>query len=380
MQSLPSPIPGSAMVARVFARILRRAADDRGASGAPSKPSVGAALALILLVALALSASGCTGIINNNPELRWRLFSFFGASKICPEMLKRGVPIRLQERSASIGRFFPMQCTYAVDNSRQVVTVSIAGTGYGYMMPAKRVGFSLSASVEYRPDFVIAGDDLYLWAKLNRMVDGPRFQLGYVENPIVDVAANVPPFGGIANFLGNQVVASAMTQGFTVIHNDDKGDDFTVGLIYPPQRPHHPFQVTTSERFTFANETINVQGNERDFLGPFEITTAGQALYLTMTLKGPAVDVMIVDKATGDQWRDMYQTGKPLGPAPGPVQGGGPLQPGPVDNRRYALSPGLYYVVIDNTPYAGLVSPVGSLFNPLNGTMAEISYVAQLAK
>lgn len=366
MQSMPSFNPGSAMVARVPSRTRRT--------------SICASLALVALIALSLSLSGCTGIINNNPELRWQLFSLFGASKICPEMLKRGVSVRLQERSPAIGRFFPMQCTYTVDNSRQVVTVSIAGTGYGYLMPAKRVGFSLSASVEYRPDFVIAGDDLYLWAKLNRMVDGPRFKLGYVENPIVDVAANVPPFGSIANFLGNQVVTSAMTQGFTVIHNEDKGDDFTLGLIYPPQRPHHPFQITTSERFTFANETINVQGNGRDFLGPFEITSVGQALYLTMTLQGPAVDVMIVDKATGDLWRDMYQTGKPLSGPPGLVLGGGPLQPGPVDNRRYALQPGLYYVVIDNTPFAGMVSPVGSLFNPLNGTMAEISYVAQLSK
>ena len=118
------------------------------------------------------STPSSVGIINNNPELRWKLFSLFGASKICPEMLKRSVSIRLQDRSPAIGRFFPMQCTYAVDEARQVVTVSMAGTGYGYMLPAKRVGFSLTAAVEYRPDFVIAGDDLYVWAKLNRIVDG----------------------------------------------------------------------------------------------------------------------------------------------------------------------------------------------------------------
>ena len=169
-----------------------------------------------------------------------------------------------------------------------------------------------------------------------------------------------------------------MTQGFTVIHNEDRGDDFSLGVLYPPQRPHHPFQVTSSERFTFANETVDVQGNERDFLGPFEVVKSGQSLYLTLSVTGPAVDVIIVDKATGDAWRDSYQTGKPLGPPPGPVLNGGPLQPGAADNRRYPLPPGTYYVVIDNTPYAGTVSPVGSLFNPLNGTMAEVSYVAQL--
>jgi len=346
-----------------------------------SRPRRLAAAAIVLVAfVLSLSLSGCQSVINSSPELRWQLFSLFGASRICPEMLKTGVSLRLQERSPAIGRFFPMQCSYNVDNSRQVVSVSIAGTGYGYLMPAKRVGFSVTATVEYRPDFMLAGDEMYLWAKLNRIVDGPHFQLGYIENSLVDVAANIPPFGGIANFLGNQVVASAMTQGFTVIHNPDKGNDFTMGILYPPQRPHHPFQVTSNERYTFANETIEVQGEQRDYLGPFEVTSSGQSLLLTMSLQGPAVDVMIVDKATGDVWRDMYQTGKPLGGPLGSVLAGGPLQPGPVQNRSYSLPPGLYYVVIDNTSAAGLVKPVGSLFNPLSGALAQISYVAQLTK
>jgi hypothetical protein len=352
------------------------------AARAKSSSSRSPALVALVLVAIALSVSqaGCAGIINNNPELRWKLFSLFGAPKICPEMLKRGVPIRLADRAPAIGRFFPMQCSYTTDGTRQVLSVNIAGTGYAYMSPAKRVGFSLTAAVEYRPDFVMAGDDIYIWAKLNRVVDGPRFQIGYIENPIIDVAANVPGVGSIANFLGQQVVSNVMTQGFTVIHNDTTGDDFTLGNLYPPSRPHHPFQVVGTDRFTFANETVDVQGNQRDYLGPFEVTSSGQALYLTMSLTGPAVDVMIVDKASGDAWRDAYQTGKPLGPPYGPVLGGAPLQPGPVQNSRYALPPGLYYVVIDNTAAAGTVAPTGSFFGALGGgTTATVSYVAQLA-
>jgi hypothetical protein len=356
---------------------------DRSSPARPRERGRRSLAAFLTLVALSLvlsSSAGCVGIINNSPELRWKLFSLFGASRICPEMLKRSVAIRLQDRSPAIGRFFPMQCTYAVDDARQVVTVSVGGTGYGYMLPAKRVGFSLTTAVEYRPDFVIAGDDLYVWAKLNRIVDGPRFQLGYVENPLADVAANIPPFGSIANFLGNQVVTSTMTQGFTVIHNEDRGDDFTLGLIYPPVRPHHPFQVTSSERFTFVNETVDVQGGQRDYLGPFEIANANQALYLTMSSQGPAVDVLVVDKMTGDVWRDMYQRGMPLGPSPGPVLAASVLQPGTVANLRFPMPPGQYYVVVDNTAAAGTVAPVGSIWNPLNGTLAQVNYVAQLAK
>jgi hypothetical protein len=334
---------------------------------------------------LAFTFAGCpciSGPVNASPALRWWLFSNFGASKICPEMLKRGMPLRMQDRAPAIGRFFPMQCSYNVNDSARTVIVNFVGTGYLYLSPAKRVGFSATGSVEYRPDFQIADDDIYVWGRLNRMVQGPSFQLGYVENGLLDLAANLPPFGSLANFLGSQVVSGEMTRGFTVVHNEDRGDEFTLGILVPPQRPFRPFDVSASERYTFANETTEIHQNQRDFLGPFEIAENGQALQLMMTLQGPAVDVMIVDKATGDAWRDAYQRGLPggMGPPPGPVLAGGPLQPNITDQRRYPLMPGLYYVVIDNTPTAGLVSPPTLFFNPLGDAVARVSYVAQLSE
>ena len=79
-----------------------------------------------------------------------------------PEMLKTSVPIHLQDR-APVGRpLLPDDVQRTVDQRRRVMVVSMAGTGYGYMTPAKRVGFSVTASVEYRPDFVVAGDDIYV--------------------------------------------------------------------------------------------------------------------------------------------------------------------------------------------------------------------------
>jgi len=360
------------MLARVTAR------------SAPRFPRLSRAALLLAAMVVALSFAGCpciSGPVNASPGLRWFLFSNFGASRICPEMLKSGVSLRLQDRAPAMGRFFPMQCSFNIDDSAQTVTVHISGTGYGYMIPAKRVGFSLTASVEYRPDFQIAGDDVYVWGKLNRLVQGPNFQMGYVENPVVDVMANVPPFGGIANFLGNQVVTGSLSRGFTVVYNEEKGKDFTLGIIMPPAKPHHPFDVTSSEQFTFGNEEIEVNAQQRDYLGPFEVTGDGQALFLKMTAQGAPVDVMIVDKATGDAWRDSYQRGLPLGGPPGPVQAGTVLQPGQIDNRRYPLRPGLYYVVVDNTNAAGLVGPSPlSLLNPLGGAAARVSYLAQLVE
>jgi hypothetical protein len=343
-----------------------------------------ASLALALLVVV---LSGCGAILNNNPDLRWFVFSRYGASRVCPEMLKTSVSIHLQDRAPAVGRFFPMSCTANVDQARRVMVVSMGGTGYGYLLPAKRIGFSVTASVEYRPDFVVAGDDVYVHARVNRIVDGPHFQTGYIENPVMDLVGNLPPFGNVANLLGNQAVTRTLTQGFTVVHGDH-GDDFSLGLLYPPSRPAHPFTVQGRDRFTFANETTDVQPAQLDFLGPFEVTKSGQAIFLSTTVQGAQVNVAVVSKPTGDLWRDNYQTGKPVTP-PGPVLYGNVVPPGPVDTRRYNLPPGVYYVVVDNSvagaqqgggPFPALLNPLNPLGLAGGGGLARVSYVAQLAE
>jgi hypothetical protein len=345
----------------------------------PASPA--AALVLALLV---LGLSGCAGILNNNPDLRWFVFSRFGASRVCPEMLKTSVSIHLEDRAPGVGRFFPMTCNATVDQARRVMVVTMGGTGYGYLPPAKRIGFSVTASVEYRPDFVVAGDDVYVHARVNRILDGPHFQTGYIENPVLDLMGNLPPFGNLANVLGNQAVTRTLTQGFTVVHGD-RGDDFALGLLFPPERPAHPFTVHSRERFTLANETTDVQPTQLDFLGPFEVTKPGQALFFSTTVQGPPVTLAVVTKQTGDAWRDNYQTGR-LGPPPGPVLESVSVQPGPVDTRRFNLPPGFYYVVIDNAVAGAQGGPFPALLNPLNplglngaGGLARVSYIAQLA-
>jgi hypothetical protein len=349
----------------------------------PRARAASATLALLVLtLASVLGGCPCVKTITDwSPALRWWLFATYGAGRICPEMLKQGISLRLEDRSPAIGRFFPAQCAYNVNDEAKTVTVHVGGTGYGYMAPAKRVGFALSVSVEYRADFMIAGDDMYVWGRPNRIVQGPDFKLGYLENPLADLAANIPPFGGIANFLGNQVVRTEMNRGFTVIANEDKGNDFSLGMLQPPAKPHHPFDISASERFTFANETVDVYANQRDYLGPFEVAKAGQALYLTMSVQGPAVDVMVVDRRTGDAWREAYQLGRPLGPPPGPVLGGQPLQPGPQVQQRYVLAPGSYYVVVDNTAAAGAVRPPAGLpLLSLTDPLSRVSYLAQVGE
>ncbi len=347
----------------------------------PSAHPAGSFLMLLVLVfAFVLAGCPCTeSVVNNNPEFRWWLFSNFGASRICPEMLKVGVSLKTDPRSpSSIGRFFPTTCNYVVDDPNKMVSVQFSGTGYGYMQPAKRVGFSCSATVQLRPDFLISNDDVYVFGRMNQVLY-PDFRVGYIENPAVSVATNIPGFGTIANVFGQQVLTSELTRGFTVVANEDRGNDFALGILMPPARPIKPFRVSNEERFTFANENVDVHGNQRDYLGPYEVSS-GQSLYVTMSVQGPTVDVMIVEKRVGDAWREAYQIGQPLGGPPGIVVGGGPVAPGPQQTRKYSLQPGLYYVVIDNTPYAGLVSPPASPLNALFDPVARVSYVTQVGE
>jgi hypothetical protein len=89
---------------------------------------------------------------------------------------------------------------------------------------------------------------------------------------------------------------------------------------------------------------------------------------------------MVLSKVHGDQWRDEYIAGRPLGPPPGPVVAGGPVQPGTEMRTSYRLAPGQYYIVVDHTQFAGTVMPPSpGLFSPLTGgPVARISYAIQL--
>lgn len=345
------------------------------------RPRPAAALGLGVLV-LALVGAGCPclrGPVNSSPSLRWWLFSNFGASKVCPEMLKRGMALKMQDTGPAVGRFFPTQCTVDVNDDAQVITVNFAGTGYAYTPITRRVGFSTTASVEYRPDFYLGEEDMYVWGKVNRIANNPAFQLGYVENPLVGGATSMTPLGTVANMFGNQIAIGELTQGFTVVRNEDRGDDFSLGILMPPVRPHHPFDVTDSEDFTFANETTEIHAGQMDFLGPFEIVDSDQYLLMRYSVQGFAIDAMVVDRRTGDLWREAYQTGRPVVPVPGPILAGGPINAGPEVRVPYRVAPGQYYVVVDHSSLVGTVAPPAT-FIPLSDPLVRLSYVAQLVE
>ncbi len=335
------------------------------------------AVSAVFGLALSFSAVGCPCIddtVNSNPWLRWKIFAGYGAGRLCGEMTKRGASLRLGDGTPVIGRFFPNACQSVTNDDRQTVTLQFSGDGYAWTPITKRMSFSNSATVEYKPDFQKNGGTIYVWFRPVAM-SAPNFQVGFVEQPIVGAATAMTPLGTFANQFGQQIVSSELGRGFTVIH-ESAGDDFAMGYLKPGERPPHPYDIHGSDRVMFLNETADVHSGALDFLGPVEIDGKGRMLFVRIRSAGIPLDLAVVPRAAGDEWRRQYQNnaGVPL-PAMPPLASS-TVPPDADTDRSMALPAGQYYVVVDNSPYVGQVAPppAGPLFDPV----ARVSYVISM--
>lgn len=330
---------------------------------------------LRLLVALSLaftllsSATGCSclrGPVNASPGIRWWLFSNFGASKVCPELLKRGAPLKLgQLGAASVGRFFPTQCDVQVDGQRQTMLLRVTGTGYANLPVARRVGFQATIAVEYAPDFFLADDDsMYVWGKFTRLVAPPDLRIIGVENPVVNLATQTP-VGNVATVLGQGIMTGELGRGFTVVRQAD-GDDFAMGHLTPPAKPIRQFQ-TREDHASLASDLTEIRSLSREYLGPFEVTGDGLALSVRSRLQGAPLVYSVVDRTSGDAWRRAYESAGPLAPPfVAPLhQGQLPVGEG---TQTFPLPAGQYFIVLENRTAppligfgVGIADPVATL-------------------
>jgi hypothetical protein len=311
-----------------------------------------------LVLALAVGGVGCpcSGIVNSSDSLRWWLFSNFGASKVCPEMQKRGMPLKLQALGPnSVGRFFPLTCQVAVNDATRTMAVTVTGSGYALLPVTRRIGFYAGISVEYRPDFRLTDDATYVWGRVNRMLTTPDLRITGVENKIVSLATQTP-IGDVATVIGQSIVSGEIAKGFTVVHQDD-GDDFALGELLPPAKPPRPFSPG-KDHIMLATDVTEVHAASRDYLGPFSVDGGGAALFVRFRIAGAPLDYLVVDKTLGDMWRQSYERGDPIGPPPGqPISYG--TAPIGDSQRAVPLNPGLYYVVVENkAPAAALGVPM----------------------
>ncbi len=345
-------------------------------------------LKIIGLISVLILGVGCPCVksaVNASPGLRWWLFSNFGAQRVCPEMLKRGAPLRLAEGGNVIGRFFPSRCVSTIHdegirnnpNKTGSMTLDFGGTGYAWTPIAGRIGFSMDTSVDYEFDFEMGDDDVYVYAKNPLITKGPDFRVGYVENKVVNWGLQSPA-GYMVNTFGNQIVRSQLASGFTVLHGDD-GDDFTLGILRPPGKPKHPYDVEKGDKLVFANETAEIHNNQVDFIGPFEVADSDQALFVRIRVTGPAADALILPRGTGDLWREGLQLGGALGPPPGPPISGFTIQPGQEMRQKVKVPKGQYYLVVDNSPAVGTVAPPWNPLSVVGANLLVTSYIVELA-
>lgn len=298
--------------------------------------------------------------MNSSDSLRWWLFSNFGASKICPEMMKKSVPIKLPllGGQSSVGRYFPSQCAVRVNDAARTVTVDVTGSGYAVLPFTRRVGFYAGLSIVYAMDFRLAEDATYVWGRYQRLAAPADLRLLGVENQVVNLATQTP-FGDLATLLGRGIIEGELAKGFTVVRLED-GDDFTLGHLEPPERPKRQFAATGKDRVVVASDQVELRASTRDYIGPIEVSRSNASVVVKLRVAGPAVDFLLVDKMLGDAWRQPYETARPLGPPPGQPIGYGQAPAGETV-RAFALNPGLYYLVVENRTAA----PAGALGMPM---------------
>jgi len=341
------------------------------------KPRLRTASLALGLLAISVAGSGCPctdRIVNSSPWLRWQIFALFGSGRLCDEMLKRGAPLRMSDGAPVIGRFFPSTCHSQINDDRRTVTVQFSGDGYAYTPITRKMSFFAQGVVEFQPDFHKDGSTLYVWFRpVGR--PSPTFNVGYVAQPMVGLATSMTPLGTFVNLFGTQIMSSELGRGFTVIQDDD-GDDFSLGILQPPQRPTHPYQVRGSDRFVVANDTTEVQPNTLDFIGPIELDS-DRTLTLQIRSTRVPLDAVIVRRDMGEAWRQQYQKVNGVIPPPSaPIA----LTTIPADTdvvRPISLPRGQYYIVLDNSSVVGQVAPPASL--PLLTPVARASYLVWIA-
>ena len=324
-------------------------------------------LGLVLLAALLAGCSLFRSAVNDSPELRWWLFSQFGAGQLCPEMLRRSAPLRLSAGGNVIGRLFPAACQAQVDDSRRTVSLDFSGSGYAWTPLAGRVGFSVHAAVEYRADFSLEDDATYVCARAERLLFAPQFRVDSIQNRLVDWASQQSAAGYLANLFGSQITSNQLASGFTVVRSSE-GDSFSLGILQPPQRPAQALRAGGEDRRLVESATAEIRVEQLDFLGPIWIESDARELFFEYQLNGPAAEALLYARADADRWREGLQQGALLAPPPMPALFSFALVPGAGQSQRVRMPPGQYVLVVDHSSRVGGVNPP---YNPLNAVGAN---------
>ncbi len=294
-----------------------------------------------------------------------------GLNEFCKQMMSKNAPLQLSVDSPVIGRFYARSCQQQQLQNGDFY-VQFSGLGYAFTNISKKLSFTMAGSVQYAQDFQVSEDcDIYAYFRSSK-IQSSDFRINKIEQPFASFLNTLSPMG--ENF-GRQLVGGKLSEGFTVIRDKNGADDFSIGILDLGKKPFHPFDVHGTGRVTVENMRTEIHENQRDFIGPIEITEAGRALYLTGTVDGaPAIDLMVMGKNEGDAAIQLYVDYPMVGPLPAPPVLSSPVNAGNFQ-KTIPLAPGQYYVVLDNSASAGTVNPPG---NPMDDRAAVVNYVVQI--
>ena len=296
-----------------------------------------------------------------------------GLKEFCHQMTTHDAPLRMTNDAPVIGRFYPTSCQQSEMQNGDLF-VQFSGFGYGFTNVTKKLTFTMSGAVQYNQDFLIS-DDCFVYAYFRpRNVSSSDFRINKVENPVTSLLNSLMPIG--ENF-GRQLVAGKLGEGFTVITDTEMKDpDVVVGIVEKGQKPVHPFDIHGTSRIVYENLRTEVHQNQRDFIGPIEITDSGRALFVTAQMDGvQAIDLFLVKKDEGDASLRLYFDYPMSGPLAAPPMLNDVVAAGQPYARTIPVPPGMYYVILDNTPSAGQTAPPN---NPFDDRAAVVNYVIQI--
>lgn len=302
------------------------------------------------------------GIINDpgNLALRKAILGF-GTSKICEEVYRRSLPLKLREEDPIIGRFHANSCQVAPLASGNLA-VTFGGFGWVWTNLTQRMSFEAGGAVEYDTDFLMDGSTMYVYFR-QKSTSAATFNVKLVEQPQVTAAlGGINLAGGgqnVANDLGGQIMRGEIAKGFTVIRKPSGDVEFGLGVIEKGEHPTLPYKPDANGHAVLENERCEIHQNQRDFLGPFAVPK-GSKLGVTLAVDGaPGADFLVVPRYMGEPWLQTYTTQAVTTPPPGTPTLDETVFSGPIWHRSLTLAPGSYYLVLDNTSTAGRSAPPG---------------------
>ena len=296
------------------------------------------------------------GVVNDpsNRSLRAEILKC-GTGRMCTEMRKRSMPLRLNAEDPAIGRFFATQCQHR-DTGGGELWVQFTGFGYVWTNLTGRITFEASGTIQYDTDFLMDGSTMYVYFR-QRQTSAANFVTRTVERQPASIISALP-FGsggqGLGTEVGSQILKSEMAKGFTVVRKSDGATSFGFGIVDKgKQEDLAPFRVTSSGNPILANDRSELHAEPRDFVGPLTDPDGAKLIINVAGDGAPAIDVLLFPRVTAEQWLQQYAVTPQPGPPPAMPLLDEAVPAGVVFKRTLSVQAGSYYLVLDNTSTAG---------------------------